>query len=153
MDDGWHTLGDSLVPPCLPSTPQSSWQPYLAANASKGSWVLQKIWKKKSQTNWQQACQWSLSRWTCQHRRNQLYLRLSTRTTRYSGIDEDVSSRRDGFSAWAISDPATTLERHVASKGSAKPIYRDADDRRHFPPSQNIVSTTTCPTVYSSKRV
>ena len=40
-DDGWQTRGDSPpAPPCLRSTPQSSWQPHSNANASKGSWVL-----------------------------------------------------------------------------------------------------------------
>ena len=51
-----------------------------------------------------------------------------------SGVDKDVSSIRDGYTAWAISDPATALERHLVSKGSARPIYRDASDRRHFSP-------------------
>ena len=49
-----------------------------------------------------------------------------------SGIDEDVSSIRDGYTAWAISDPSATLERHLASKESAKPTCRDANERRHY---------------------
>ena len=31
-----------------------------------------------------------------------------------SGYDEDVSSVRDGYSAWVKMDPASTLERHLA---------------------------------------
>ena len=44
MDDGWNASRDSPpVPPGLRSTPQSSWQPYPDANASKGSWVFRRF--------------------------------------------------------------------------------------------------------------
>ena len=47
-DDGWHTPGDApLAPPGLPSTPQSSWQPYSNANMPQGSWVsLKHVFKQ-----------------------------------------------------------------------------------------------------------
>ena len=50
-----------------------------------------------------------------------------------SGFDKDVSSIRDGYNARIISDPDSTLVRHLVSAGS-KPVFRDAHDRRHFSP-------------------
>ena len=52
----------------------------------------------------------------------------------FSGTDEDVSSIRDGFTAWAMSDPSTALQ--LASKGCAKPIFREALERRLFSPTK-----------------
>ena len=49
-----------------------------------------------------------------------------------SGIEEDVSSIRDGYTTLKMSDPAPTLERHLVSEGSAKPIFRDRHDRRQL---------------------
>ena len=40
-----------------------------------------------------------------------------------SRTDEDVSSIRDGFSARAISDPSTTLERHLVRRFSPQLKY------------------------------
>ena len=49
-----------------------------------------------------------------------------------SGIEEDVSSIRDGYTTRKMSDLAATLERHLVSEGSAKPIFRDRHDRRQL---------------------
>ena len=51
------------------------------------------------------------------------------------GYEEDVSSIRDGYTAWVKVDPASTLERHLVSLGSANPIFREAQDRRHSSPN------------------
>ena len=66
-----------------------------------------------------------------------------------SGYDEDVSSTRDGYPTCGVSDPGSTLLRHLVSKGSANPVCRDAHDRRHFSPL-STAATTASPTVYSS---
>ena len=102
----------------------------------KGLLGIQKM--KHSRTDLQQACHWSLSHWlsipsNVETAPKRLLLQHSDDEI-LSGIDEDVSSIRDGHTVWAISDPATTLERHLLSKGGAKPIYRDVHDRRHFSP-------------------
>ena len=112
---------------------------------------------KNSQTDLQQACHWSLSHWTCQHHRNDLSNMGShpngcsyrTRMMRFSLVLTTTSRPYEmGCTAWWITDPATALERHLVSKESAKPVYRDAHAGRHFSsPSQHIVSTTTCHTV------
>ena len=52
-----------------------------------------------------------------------------------SGYEEDVSSIRDGYTAWVKVDPAATLERHLVSSDSANPIFREAQDRRHSSPN------------------
>ena len=42
-DNGWHTPYDSpSAPPCLLSTPQSSWQPCSNSNTAQGSWVFRR---------------------------------------------------------------------------------------------------------------
>ena len=155
MDDGLNKSRDApLVPPGLPSTSHSSWQPYLDANASKGSWVCR---RNEKQSNGLTAGMPLViepldvpapSERYVQHRIAPKRLLLPHSDDEIlSGIDDDVSSIRNGCTAWWISHPPTTLERHMVSKGGAKPIYRDAHDRRHFSPSQHIVSTTTCHTV------
>ena len=59
-----------LDPPGPSSTPQSFWHPYLDAKASKKVWNTVK--RNRSKESY-----WSLSYWTCQHRRNELCLRIS----------------------------------------------------------------------------
>ena len=69
-----------------------------------------------------------------------------------SGCEDDVSSIQDGYTAWVMmADPASTLERHLVSKGGAKPIYRDSMTGGTVHLIQRIASTTTCPTVYLSR--
>ena len=47
-----------------------------------------------------------------------------------SGYDEDVSSIRDGYALWGLTDPSFALLRHLVTSGSAKPVFRCAHDRR-----------------------
>ena len=72
----WTTVGESPphVPPGLPSTPQSSWQPCTDANASRSSWVFRKYEKQLSARR--QARRWFLNRWTYLHRLYESYLSL-----------------------------------------------------------------------------
>ena len=53
-----------------------------------------------------------------------------------SGHEEDVSSIRDGFTAWVKTDPETVLRRHVVDAKGFYPAYREAAARRHEPSSQ-----------------
>ena len=53
-----------------------------------------------------------------------------------SGYKEDVSSIRDGFSAWVKSDPETILRRHLVDAKGAKPAFREAQDRKHSPTNE-----------------
>ena len=48
-----------------------------------------------------------------------------------SGYEEDVSSIRDGFSAWVKSDPETILHRHIVDAKGANPAFREAPGRKH----------------------
>ena len=48
-----------------------------------------------------------------------------------SYIDDDISSIRDGYTAWVMSDATTTRERHMACKGVAVPAFRKANERRN----------------------
>ena len=48
-----------------------------------------------------------------------------------SYIDDDISSIRDGSTAWVLSDATTTRERHMACKGSAVPTFRKGNERRN----------------------
>ena len=38
---------------------------------------------------------------------------------------------RDGFSAWAKTDPETILRRHIVNAKGAKPAFREAPERKH----------------------
>ena len=50
-----------------------------------------------------------------------------------SGYEEDVSSIRDGFSAWVKSDPEAILHRHIVDAKGADPAFREAPLRKHAP--------------------
>ena len=50
-----------------------------------------------------------------------------------SGYEKDVSSIRDGFSAWVKSDPETILKRHLVDAKGANPAFREAPVRKHSP--------------------
>ena len=64
-----------------------------------------------------------------------------------SGHEEDVSSIRDGFSAWVKTDPETLLKRHVVDAKGLHPAFREAPARRHELSSQEYRFMMTCPTV------
>ena len=62
-----------------------------------------------------------------------------------SGYEEDVSSIRDGFSAWVKTDPETILMRHVVDANGFYPAFREAPARRHEPFSQEHCSYDDVP--------
>ena len=64
-----------------------------------------------------------------------------------SGHEEDVSSIRDGFSAWVKTDPETLLKRHVVDAKGLHPAFREAPARRHELSSQEYRFMMKCPTV------
>ena len=53
-----------------------------------------------------------------------------------SGCEEDVSSIRDGFSAWVKTDPEITLRRHIVDAKGANPASREVPARKHSPSCQ-----------------
>ena len=58
------------------------------------------------------------------------YCRILTKRS-YPGMRKDVSSTRDGFSAWVNTDFVTTLTRHTVDVKSVSAAFRDAPSRRH----------------------
>ena len=170
-DDGWQTRGGSPpAPPCLRSTPQSSWQPHSNANASKGSWVLRThVFKqpnelaahkplvvepqdepapsKPIELEVPHAVQYGIKpkRLPLPH----------TDEKFFSGIDEDVSFIRDGYTAWAMSDPFTALWHHLASNwmcqnpSSARPLKEDFSPQPKYrfdnnAPNRSVQQTRIC---------
>ena len=61
-----------------------------------------------------------------------------------SGYEEDVSSIRDGFSAWVTTDPENTLRRHIVDAKGDNPERHQPGNTLH--PTRNTVLTTMCPT-------
>ena len=60
-------------------------------------------------------------------------------------LNDDISSIRDGYTGWVMSDATTTRERHMACKGSAVPAFRKAYERRNPSPQQNYRFDTSVP--------
>ena len=50
-----------------------------------------------------------------------------------SGYEKDVSSIRDGFTAWVKSDPETILRRHIVDVTRAYAAFRETPARKHSP--------------------
>ena len=48
-----------------------------------------------------------------------------------SGYEEDVSSKRDGFSAWVKANPETILRRHIVDVTRAYAALHEATTRKH----------------------
>ena len=151
MDDGRNTSRDSpLVPLGLLSTSQSYRQPYPDGTVSKDSWAFGRYEKTVKRTYSRHALVIEppdvpapsegtvpevIHPVQCGVAPKGLLLPHSDDEI-LSGIVEDVSSIRDGYTARSISDPATAFERHSANKRSAEPIYRDVCDRWHLFSSQ-----------------
>ena len=51
------------------------------------------------------------------------------------GFEEDVSSTRDGCTAWVKSDPETNLNRHLVDSKGIYPAHSEAPARKHSPSS------------------
>ena len=117
-DNGWHTPYDSPSAPGLPSTPQSSWQPYSNTNTAQGSWVFR--WHVLKQPDEPAAVKPMVLgppdapapskpivpevNHPVQHRITpKPLLRPHSDTEILSYIDEDTSSTRDGYTAWVMS--------------------------------------------------
>ena len=49
-----------------------------------------------------------------------------------SGYEDDVSSMRDGCTAWVKAAPASILESHLVNLNSANPAFRQAQDRKYW---------------------
>ena len=59
--------------------------------------------------------------------------------------DDDISSIRDGYTAWVMSAATTTRERHMACKGGAEPTFRKANERRNPSPQPKYRFGTSVP--------
>ena len=60
--------------------------------------------------------------------------------------EEDVSSIRDGFSAWVTTDRESTLRRHIVDVKGANAAFREAPASKHSTSAKSFTLTTTCPT-------
>ena len=68
------------------------------------------------------------------------------------GNEEGVLSIQDGDTAWVLVDPASFLERHLVSEGSAKPKIVIPKTGGTVHPIQSIALTTTCLVACVSRR-
>ena len=59
--------------------------------------------------------------------------------------DDDISSIRDGYTAWVMSDASTTRERHMACTSSAVFAFRKANERRNRSPQSKYRFDTSVP--------
>ena len=59
-------------------------------------------------------------------------------------LNDDISSIRDGYTGWVMSDATTTRERHMACKGSAVPAFRKPTREGIHLTSKITVSTPVC---------
>ena len=160
-DDGWDaSRGLSTTPPGLPSTPLSSWEPYLDTGTTTTPWVFQRYVLRKP-TEAQESAPLivePLDMPTSSTSRGRNAIRpvqFGIFTKRLllphpddeilSGYDEDVSSIRDGYTAWVKADLATILKRHLVCLDGANPVFRDAQDKKLSSPSLNYRFNTDVP--------
>ena len=150
-DDGWSASRElPPVPPGLSSTRQSSWQPLPDTSAPMKPWVFNRHFLSKPTESRKRRHQWSLSHWTRLHHRHPVFAMPFIQSSlaspnrlllphpddeMLSGSEEDVSSIRDGYTVWVMVDLASILERHLVILNSAKPTFREAQDRRHSSPN------------------
>ena len=69
-----------------------------------------------------------------------------------TGYEEDVSSIRDGFSAWVKADTETILRRHVVDARGLYTAFREAPVRRHDPSSQECQVNDDVPNRLTEQR-
>ena len=58
----------------------------------------------------------------------------TVRPVQYGITPKRILLPHSDFSAWVVSDPSATLERHSAIKGCADPIFRKACERKNLSP-------------------
>ena len=63
-----------------------------------------------------------------------------------SRYEEDVSSIREGFSAWVETDPETILRRHIVDARGVNPVSAIHQPENTFHPPESINLTMRCPT-------
>ena len=134
-DNGWHTPCVSpSAPPGLPSTPQSFWQPYSNTNAAQGHSVFSRhVFKQADDPG--AAKPWTTKRTSTVEADSTSDCPVQCGITPKClllPVDEDIPSTRDGFTSWVILDTSATLERHVACKGSAEPVFRNAYETKNL---------------------
>ena len=122
------------TPPGLPSTPQSSWQPYSNTNTTQNSWVFRRhvLGPPDEPATLKPVVPETVH--PIQHGITPIRLLLSHSDTEIlSHIDDDISSIRDGSSAWVTSDATQRRNATLACKGVALPAFRKANERRRNP--------------------
>ena len=130
-DDGWSAARELPAPSDCPSLPLSSWQPYTDTNTPI------KLWKP-AETQEGTLIVEPLSTAASSKTRVRDFIHPvqfdifpKRLPLPYPVLEEDVSSVRDGYTAWVKADPASILKRHLLNVNSANPVIREAPDKKH----------------------
>ena len=124
-DDGWSTpSGSPPTPPGLPSSPQSSWQPYTNASTAQGSWAfrLHVPQPPNEPVTLKPLIPEVIHPIQCGSTPQRLLLPRSDIEI-LTLFDDDTSSIRDDHTAWVTAGPTTIRARHMTNKGNAAPVF------------------------------
>ena len=137
-NDWFIPNGPPSTPTGLPSTPQSSWQPYSNTHTTQNSCAFgrhvlgppdEPAALKPVVPEIFHPIQYGITP-------KRLLLSHSD-TESLSHIDDDISSIRHGCTAWVISDATTTRERHVACKRSCSTcVPQGQREKESFSPAK-----------------
>ena len=120
------------TPPGLPSMPQSSWQLCSNTNTTQNPSVFRRhvLGPPDEPATLKPAVPEIVH--PIQHGITPKRLLLPHSDTEIlTRIDDDISSIRDGYTAWVMSDATTMRERHLACKGGEVRAFRKAHERRN----------------------
>ena len=115
----------------------SSWQPYSNSNTTRNSWVFRRhvVGLSDEPPTLKPVVPEIVHRIQYGIAPKRLLLPYSD-TEILSYIDDDISSIRDGNTAWVVSDATSTREHHMACRSSAVPEFRKANERRNPSPQR-----------------
>ena len=134
VDSKWPMSKDAALPPLgLSSTPQSSWQTYTEPVTPDNPWVLRPHVPGPPDEPL------TLKPYVPRIIHNIQYRPPPQRLQPYrsdheilTNFDDDVSSTRNGFTAWVESDAAVTRSRHLAnsSPSGTALVFRKASEKK-----------------------
>ena len=134
VDSKWPMSKDAALPPLgLSSTPQSSWQTYTEPVTPDNPWVFRPHvpGPPDEPLTLKPYVPRILHNIHCgtPPRRPQLHRSDSEILTHF---DEDISSIRDGYTAWVVSDAAATRNCHIVNKSARgiAPAFRKASEKK-----------------------
>ena len=130
-DDKWPTpFGSPPTSPALPSTPQSSWQPYTNASTAQMSWAFRlHVQEPPNEPGTLKPAIPEVVHPIQYGSTPQRLLLPRSDIEILTLFNDDILSKRDEYTVWVTADPTAVRARHMTNRGNAAPVFREAFEK------------------------